>query len=298
MEQQNPIKKNYDKDLSKSTSSILDKLQIRGGRFEKRLFVFLIMIVVIAIPLTIWQFSSNLTDPFLVDNTDNSSLENSSTDQLTQTNSSSNIPILDNLRDRDTDKDGLSDYDELYNYKTSPYIQDSDSDSILDNIEVEQGTDPNCPTGNTCSRQESSGNDTNNNTSTIITNSKNNLENLSIDQLRQIMIDAGAPEQDVYQIPEEDLLATYRQILEEENLSPGTGNTNDPLNLNLDGSEDTSSIYSNLDYDKLFNLNPTEIRQLLIEGGVPESDLSEVDDETLKEIYLESLSQNFSQANQ
>ncbi len=51
---------------------------------------------------------------------------------------------------KDTDVDGLSDYDELYIYKTSPYIKDSDSDGIDDKTEVFGGSDPNCPKGKDC----------------------------------------------------------------------------------------------------------------------------------------------------
>lgn len=51
---------------------------------------------------------------------------------------------------QDTDSDGLSDYDELYVYKTSPYLTDSDSDGIDDTAEVYGGTDPNCPVGKDC----------------------------------------------------------------------------------------------------------------------------------------------------
>jgi hypothetical protein len=54
------------------------------------------------------------------------------------------------LKTKDTDHDGLSDYDELYVYQTSPYLADSDSDGIPDAIEIAQGMDPNCPRGKTC----------------------------------------------------------------------------------------------------------------------------------------------------
>lgn len=50
----------------------------------------------------------------------------------------------------DTDGDGISDYDESNVYHTSPYVRDSDSDGVPDNIEIAQGTDPNCAKGKTC----------------------------------------------------------------------------------------------------------------------------------------------------
>ncbi|MCX6715181.1 MAG: hypothetical protein NTX72_05210 [Candidatus Uhrbacteria bacterium] len=57
---------------------------------------------------------------------------------------------IEEQKKKDTDGDGLSDYDELYVYKTSPYLKDSDSDGIDDKTEVFGGTDPNCPVGKDC----------------------------------------------------------------------------------------------------------------------------------------------------
>ncbi len=51
---------------------------------------------------------------------------------------------------KDTDGDGLSNWDELNVYHTSPYLSDSDSDGIPDSVEIAQGTDPNCPKNRDC----------------------------------------------------------------------------------------------------------------------------------------------------
>lgn len=50
----------------------------------------------------------------------------------------------------DADGDGLSDWDEENRYRTSPYLADTDSDGVNDNLEIAKGTDPNCPTGRNC----------------------------------------------------------------------------------------------------------------------------------------------------
>ncbi len=54
-------------------------------------------------------------------------------------------------RFKDTDNDGLSDYDEQSVYKTSPYLEDSDSDGVSDQEEIIKGTDPNCSLSEGCS---------------------------------------------------------------------------------------------------------------------------------------------------
>lgn len=50
-----------------------------------------------------------------------------------------------NLKSLDSDKDGLSDYDEIYTYKTDPKNEDTDRDGYSDGIEVGNGGDPLSP---------------------------------------------------------------------------------------------------------------------------------------------------------
>ncbi len=59
---------------------------------------------------------------------------------------------MNELKKLDTDADGLSDYEELYVFKTSPYLTDSDSDGSPDKAEVQGGTDPNCAPTQPCSQ--------------------------------------------------------------------------------------------------------------------------------------------------
>jgi hypothetical protein len=57
---------------------------------------------------------------------------------------------MQELKLKDTDRDGISDYDEQYVYRTSAYLGDSDSDGLSDAEEVAKGDDPNCPQGKNC----------------------------------------------------------------------------------------------------------------------------------------------------
>lgn len=57
---------------------------------------------------------------------------------------------METLKKQDTDTDGLDDYSELYIYKTSPYLKDSDSDGAEDKAEVAHGDDPNCAANMPC----------------------------------------------------------------------------------------------------------------------------------------------------
>jgi len=47
-----------------------------------------------------------------------------------------------NKRLRDTDNDGIEDYDEIYLYHTDPVDSDTDNDGVSDGDEVKNGTDP------------------------------------------------------------------------------------------------------------------------------------------------------------
>lgn len=60
------------------------------------------------------------------------------------------LPSLEELMTKDSDNDGLSDFQELNMYGTSPYLADSDSDGYSDKEEIDGGFDPNCPKGEDC----------------------------------------------------------------------------------------------------------------------------------------------------
>jgi len=52
------------------------------------------------------------------------------------------VDMNENLKNADSDNDGLSDFDEIYTYKTNPNDTDTDKDGYLDGLEVENGYDP------------------------------------------------------------------------------------------------------------------------------------------------------------
>ncbi|MFA6098900.1 MAG: hypothetical protein WCV50_05125 [Patescibacteria group bacterium] len=262
-------------------------------RLRKQGLLLLSVIALLSVGFGGWYIIWQLNSPFEIKkiaNSENSEANFSvNADELgINTNS---LAALENLRDKDTDQDGLSDYDELYVFGTSPYLSDSDSDKISDKIEIDQGSDPNCPQGTAC------GNETNSNTSSTNssntnsgfltdlkpTNTNSVYGNLTTQQLRDVLLNAGVPEDSLNQLDDETLIATYQQILEEEG---GNANTNSATNTN---TQDTGGVT----YEQLANLTIAEIRSLLVQNGVPEDTLNQLDDATLKQIYLESLAQNF-----
>ncbi len=61
------------------------------------------------------------------------------------------------LQSIDTDKDTLSDYEEIYDFNTSPYLPDTDSDKRTDATEISEGTNPLCPEGQMCENEFGAG---------------------------------------------------------------------------------------------------------------------------------------------
>jgi len=128
----------------------------------------------------------------------------------------------------DTDEDGLTDYDELYVYKTSPYIADSDSDGIGDNIEVTSGDDPNCPADRDCGYYFESDDDVLDGNDIIptvtspigasagidsIEDAASLLEGLTPDEIRQILIESGMDEAALSMVDDEMLTELFNQAI-------------------------------------------------------------------------------------
>ncbi len=125
----------------------------------------------------------------------------------------------------DTDQDGLSDFEELNIYNTSPYLPDSDSDGISDKEEIDQGTDPNCPKGENCdvavpedgSEEEIFG-DIKPDDGVQFDNpfAGMDLENPDPQKLREILLDTGQlTKEQLDQVDDATLLEIYRQVIEE-----------------------------------------------------------------------------------
>lgn len=134
------------------------------------------------------------------------------------------------LKNKDTDKDDLLDWDELNVYKTSPYLEDSDSDGILDGVEIKNNTDPNCPQGRDCSATTVDNSNLSQNTSTLgninsqptasstassFSDGLNKILSGSVDAktLRQLLLEQGMDKDLLGQISDEELMKNYKETL-------------------------------------------------------------------------------------
>jgi len=150
------------------------------------------------------------------------------------------------LKNKDTDHDGLSDYDEINIYHTNPYLKDTDGDGIPDGQEVKDGTNPNCPQGQNCgsfktsplnrkastTKQEVSKFFSVNSPSSSFTKNssfeKNTSSSLSTNEaarlmsgkaslaeVKQMLLQAGMSPQDLNKIPDKSIMQMYYQMVKE-----------------------------------------------------------------------------------
>ena len=147
----------------------------------------------------------------------------------------------ESLKTKDTDGDGLSDYDELNGYQTSPYLSDTDSDGMNDAEEVAKQSDPNCPEGRDCREIAPSGSgDVSDKEMDIMTEAtagldigpkgvdgeadaveltteaeaNKQLENLTPAQVKQLLIDSGkVSKEQLDKIDDETLMRVYQEVI-------------------------------------------------------------------------------------
>jgi len=125
----------------------------------------------------------------------------------------------------DTDEDGISDYDELNIFLTSPYIADSDSDGKSDGSEILAGDDPNCPAGKTCASTEliqSGANSAFLNAQApeapetavpTLDDAVSELQNISVQEVRELLVGAGIEADQIAQLSDEQIMELYQQAL-------------------------------------------------------------------------------------
>lgn len=202
------------------------------SKSQKIAVVALVFFAIFIVIFWIMQFKNDIKE----------SLKPKSSETENSVETENNAELLSN---KDTDGDGLSDWDELNNYMTSPYIEDSDSDGYSDKQEVDTNNDPNCPMGQSCLSTETqtgtSSPDINGlvegldigleNTQNIPVNAADNLKN-NLDQnsannllggemdaasLRKLLKDSGFDAKVLEQINDEELLKIYKESLTNKN---------------------------------------------------------------------------------
>ena len=166
-----------------------------------------------------WQFNMRINSPFRPSNQEIAAGEKAAQEKLAAQNAE---------KTKDSDGDGLSDYDEINIYHTNPYLEDTDGDGISDFQEVKNGTDPLCAEGTNCNVSQ--------NTITKVSTSTQNISTTSpaekVDQgllikalsgqgdastMRQILLQGGSDPVQVKVLTDEDLMSMYKEVLKAQN---------------------------------------------------------------------------------
>jgi hypothetical protein len=205
-------------------------------REERAGFAFVIAAGFLALVLGIFFMLHHVSAPFYVDYTG----------PHFKTDAEKQAEMVLAQKEKDTDGDTLSDYDELYVYKTSPYLSDTDGDNVDDAIELRAATNPNCPAGADCSNtlvnpDGVSGNTISNSigTSTIpsagsgttgtVTPSEADIQaalsSMTPAEVRTLLLQAGATQAQIDGLTDEQVMALYQSALADAQGQQSTSGT-------------------------------------------------------------------------
>ncbi len=257
--------KEFFEEKSEEISSKIEKTPM-----EKFFVFFLILITISALVLGYLQFKKNLEEPLYPSYLHNIRSDLRNKYKVSATNQARPEEEVIKLQNQDSDLDGLDDYSEIYIYQTSPYLEDSDSDGIWDKQEILAGTDPNCPEGEDCTAQqfeeEAAGTSLNQNMNGPANEITDLIDTYSSEDMNLEAM--GIYDQD------------FQQMLEEFSSGESIG---------TETTEQLSPEAKELTIEELKNLTPAQIREELEKSGIDKNLLDQIDDQTLKNTFLEIL---------
>lgn len=181
---------------------------------------------------------------------------------------------LEVLKQRDTDADGLTDFEELYIYKTSVYLADSDSDGVNDLEEIKMQEDPNCPRGQNCFRTEELYQDEAVSPAVAV-------QKLNASQIRSLLLASGQlTEEQVTAVSDADLEAFYQDFLKENpEIQKQLAEESAVVDTSMQGKT-PEQIMAEVD-----TVPVEEIKKILRQQGIDDLTLNQVDDATLRDLY-------------
>jgi len=267
---------------------------------EKAVLFLLFVISVLGVYFGFKSFPANLSRPFEVQMA-------SYTGETFKTLTQKEEEEIALQKTSDTDSDGLSDYDELFVYKTSPYLADSDSDGFNDQTEIFSSNNPNCPEGKDCGvadtsvvseTADDSGSKTNilagvfnlsptTDSSGITFNSTKDIEaflaKMTPDEIRAMLISQGVSKDVVDKMTDEQIKTLLSKTIEE---AVASGALEGIIPETSDAGETTGSATN-----PFAGMTSAEIRAALIEQGASKADLDQLTDEQLNQLLEEAASQ-------
>lgn len=235
---------------------------------QGRLFIIL---GILALGFGAWRIVNTIRSPFVQDT------QNTVATEQVQASVQDEIENISVLRSKDTDNDGLSDYDEMYVHGTSPYIEDTDSDGYSDKTEIDSGNNPICKAGEKCLLNTVDATGTTSVTSADNLVAPTDPYAMTATEIRALLLQSGLDEATLEQIDDETLRQMFQQAYSEAEQTAGT---------------DVSSGDINVDTTTKNEYTPVELRKMLIDSGVAKEQVDAVTDEELLRLYQEIISAN------
>ncbi len=243
----------YEKNNNRFKTIILSYVQS-----PEKFFVTFFVIGLIALGLGVWYSRNTIRKPFTV--------------VIDEVKEENNNEALDNFAEllaeqqKDTDGDGLTDYQETNIYKTSIYLKDSDSDGLDDNIEIARGSNPNCPEGQDCSFVPTPGTDIS--AEDLVANNKTFLSPEYVASAKLILLQNGYTEDELNNMSDEQAVQLYEGLLDDPNSS---------INKQREFVSGTVSV--------------DDLRQVLLDNGANPELLDQISDDDLLNVYNATLQQ-------
>ncbi len=243
----------YEKNNNRFKTIILSYVQS-----PERFFVTFFVIGLIALGLGVWYSRNTIRKPFLI--------------VIDEVKEKNNNEALDNFAEllaeqqKDTDGDGLTDYQETNIYQTSIYLKDSDSDGLDDNIEIARGSNPNCPEGQDCSFVPTPSTDIS--ADDLVANDKTFLSPEYIASAKLILLQNGYTEDELNNMSDEQAVQLYEGLLDDPDSS---------INKQREFVSGTVSV--------------DNLRQILLDNGANPELLDQISDDDLLNVYNATLQQ-------
>jgi hypothetical protein len=241
------------------------KVFLEKPRNQGKIFIFL---GIVALGFGTWNIMHTISSPFNLKN------QNPVANQQVQLSVQDEIKNLSVLRSQDTDNDGLSDYDEMYVYGTSPYIEDTDSDGYADKTEIDSGNNPNCKAGEKCLLNDTGVASVNGQTSTTVSTAPPDPYTMSASEIRSLLLKNGVDKATLDQVDDDTLRQMFIQAYTEAQQTAGQ-----TVNSDTASQATSSQVYT-----------PAELRQLLIQKGLTKEQVDAVTDDELMKLYQEVIS--------
>lgn len=189
----------------------------------------------------------------------------------------------ESLKLRDSDNDGLNDYQEIYIYQSSAFLEDTDGDKLSDATEVKNGTDPLCAEGDVCgvdnTEKDLAQKDALIESTYVAEDLSALMEDLSsIDitqmdpaELREALLANGVSASEIDGLSDEEIIQLYQMALND-----------------YQGELTSDTVTADeIDWDNidLSTMSQDDLRSALLDSGLEQSEIDVLSDEDVIQLY-------------